>query len=274
MTPRRRHRPSDHFEPYEEERGIPAPFYLAGFGLLLWGVSVFIMDKAPVPQWLGPDAGAPARPPATVAPPLALRQPMPDLARDPAAMAIIMRGTGAAWACASCHGMAGEGTAVVPRLAGLSAGYITKQLADFASGARPQDSMSLVARALTDDERTRLGLAYAAMATPPVAHPLPEGDVKRGEQLATAGDDGRGLVACFTCHGDRGLGVEPDFPALAGQPAAYLDQQLILWSAGLRHNSPETMMNDIARSLSPGDRRAVAAYLAGLPPPDPRIPAN
>lgn len=267
------HRSDEHFEPYEEERGIPAPFYLGAFGLLLWGVSVFIMDREPVMPLASPNptTGGQHLPSQ---PPRALGQPMPALAADPAALAIIAGGKGAAWACSSCHGLAGEGADAVPRLAGLSAAYITKQLNDFAAGTRVNDSMRVVALALSPEERTSLGAAYAAMAAPTVAHARLGGDLKRGEQLATAGDDAKGLAGCFTCHGDQGLGVDPDFPALAGQPAAYLDQQLLFWTSGLRHNSPDTMMNDIAKALSDADRRAVSDYIAGLPPPDPHAIAE
>ena len=265
-------RRSDHFEPYEEERGIPAPFYLGAFGLLLWGLSVFISDRQTLPA-LAPGAVPPA---ASVAlpPPPPVPQTLPDTAIAPATWGIITKGKAAAWACASCHGPSGQGTSAIPRLAGLSAAYVTKQLDDFAAGARVNESMRLVAAALTPAERIDLGHAYAAMAVPPSTHVALGGDVKRGETLATAGDDTRNISACFSCHGEKGLGVAPDFPALAGQPAAYIDQQLLLWTTGLRHNSPDTMMNDIAKTLSPDDRWAVADYLSGLPPPDPRTAAN
>lgn len=38
--------------------------------------------------------------------------------------------------CAACHGDAGQGSAVVPRLAGQRPGYLARQLDDYASGRR------------------------------------------------------------------------------------------------------------------------------------------
>ena len=48
-------------------------------------------------------------------------------------VALIEGGEGAAdapWACASCHGDEGQGAQNIPRLAGLPAGYLVKQLHD------------------------------------------------------------------------------------------------------------------------------------------------
>jgi cytochrome c553 len=55
-------------------------------------------------------------------------------AADPATLA--KRGQGAVIACASCHGPRGEGQASFPRLAGMDAGYLRKQLQDFADHER------------------------------------------------------------------------------------------------------------------------------------------
>jgi len=60
----------------------------------------------------------------------------------------------AAMACVTCHGAEGEGMAAAgfPRLAGLSAGYMKKQLADFASGERANPIMQPIAAALSSEE--------------------------------------------------------------------------------------------------------------------------
>ena len=53
---------------------------------------------------------------------------------------------GAANACFACHGMAGQGDGVAaPRLAGLDAGYLQKQLRDYASGLRSDATMTPIA---------------------------------------------------------------------------------------------------------------------------------
>jgi cytochrome c553 len=52
-------------------------------------------------------------------------------------------------ACAACHGDRGEGNAEIPRLAGQHRDYVMVQLKAFASGARENGTMSLVAKAMT-----------------------------------------------------------------------------------------------------------------------------
>src|SRR5690606_8477612 len=54
---------------------------------------------------------------------------------------------GARYACVSCHGARGEGNGFdAPRLAGLPAGYLQKQMEDYAAGLRPHAVMRDVAR--------------------------------------------------------------------------------------------------------------------------------
>lgn len=75
-------------------------------------------------------------------------------AADPAAVYGKGGANPAAMACVTCHGAEGEGMAAAgfPRLAGLSAGYMKKQLADFASGERANPIMQPIAAALSSEE--------------------------------------------------------------------------------------------------------------------------
>ncbi len=75
---------------------------------------------------------------------------------------------GARYACATCHGVRGEGNGFdAPRLAGLPAGYLQKQMEDYATGLRPHEVMRDVARFLDSHERVRVANHYAAL--PPQA---------------------------------------------------------------------------------------------------------
>lgn len=75
-----------------------------------------------------------------------------------------------ALACVACHGADGMGLAPAgfPRLAGISADYLSKQLRDFQSGKRVSPVMQPLAKALTDDEIALVTQAIAAMPAPPV----------------------------------------------------------------------------------------------------------
>jgi len=67
-------------------------------------------------------------------------------------------------ACFSCHGLDGLGDGVsVPRLAGLDAGYLQKQLEDYADRLRDDATMYEAARWLDDDDRRAVAAWYAAL---------------------------------------------------------------------------------------------------------------
>ncbi len=170
-------------------------------------------------------------------------------------------------ACMTCHGADGMGMAAAgfPRLAGLSATYLIKQIDDFRSGARANPVMQPIAAALTDEEAKAVSERLAAMAGPKVSR---IGRVEKarglGQMLALRGDWDRNIPECVACHGPGGVGVGDSFPPLAGQPAGYLEAQLDAWRHGTRKNDPNDLMGHIARSMSDSEIRAVSEYFAGL----------
>jgi len=173
----------------------------------------------------------------------------------------------AAMACITCHGAEGEGMAAAgfPRLAGLSAGYMRKQLADFASGARANPIMQPIAAALSAEEVDAVTAMLADKPGPEVERvgrtAVVEGP---GETLALRGAWARNIPECVACHGPSGVGVGDAFPPLAGQSAQYLAAQLNAWRQGARKNDPNYLMGHIARSLTDDEVKAVSAYFAGL----------
>lgn len=167
---------------------------------------------------------------------------------------------GARYACVSCHGARGEGNGFdAPRLAGLPAGYLQKQMEDYAQGLRPHEVMRDVARFLDSHERVTVANYYAALpvqaveAVAPAAHALY-------------------LRACQQCHGAQGEGT-PLGPPLAGQPALYLAQQLQDWQVSKRRNDGNHEMLKVAQQLSAVEVDDVSRYLSRLPP-RPAAPAR
>lgn len=203
-------------------------------------------------QW----AGLPAQPDATSG---AMAPVSPEVS------ALIFEGRDDVWACASCHGDLGQGAENTPRLAGLPADYIVKQLQDFRAGTRVSENMRFVANGLSDAEMAELGAYYAGLAVPSTSEPMLGGNLERGRRLALEGDWSLGVPACFSCHGPSGFGVAPNFPGLAAQHAPYTAMQLAAWAGKTRSNSPLSLMDHISAALDNGDRRAVADYLASLP---------
>ena len=64
-------------------------------------------------------------------------------------------------------------------------------------------------------------------------------------------------AACAACHGADGNSVNPEWPKLAGQGAAYTVKQLELFKEGKRVNA---LMNGQAAALSEQDMHDIAAY--------------
>ena len=76
-------------------------------------------------------------------------------------------------------------------------------------------------------------------------------------------------TVCAACHGANGVSVSDTIPNLAGQRAAYIENQLKAFKEGARKapapTSPIATMAAMAAQLSPADMADVAAYFASLP---------
>jgi len=171
----------------------------------------------------------------------------------------------AAMACLGCHGPDGKGVAAAgfPRLAGLPARYLSKQLHDWRNGSRQQPVMAPLAKALGEDEIEAVSRYLAGLPSDPAP------DLRRqqmaanpAERLALYGDWSRQIPGCVQCHGPGGSGVGEHFPPLAGQPAAYLVAQLNGWRDGTRSNDPNQLMAGVAKAMTDAEVKAVAEYFA------------
>lgn len=171
----------------------------------------------------------------------------------------------AAMACLGCHGPDGKGIAAAgfPRLAGLPAGYLSKQLHDFRSASRKQPVMEPLAKALDDAEIEAVSTYLAKLPADAAAgtrrQQIANDPVAR---LAIYGDWRRLIPGCVQCHGPGGSGVGEHFPPLAGQPAAYLVAQLNAWRDGSRSNDPNQLMVNVAKAMTDAEVKAVADYFA------------
>ena len=65
--------------------------------------------------------------------------------------------------CSNCHGKMGEGKDAAPKLAGLDAAHIVKQLEDFKSGARKSMMMNMFAGSLDHMEISDIAAYYASL---------------------------------------------------------------------------------------------------------------
>ncbi|WP_323764438.1 c-type cytochrome [Marinovum sp.] len=166
--------------------------------------------------------------------------------------------------CASCHGPRGVSrNQHVPRLDILSEAYIARSLTAYLEGTRDSGVM---AEAVSGLEASAVpGLAAEFAQGRPDGTAEPGQGAEAGRALAAGGS--RGVPACRACHGPWPEPLNPAFPSLAGQQAAYLAQQLRLWREGNRGGGPAAeLMYKSARELTDAEIEALAAYYAGLAP--------
>jgi thiosulfate dehydrogenase len=178
--------------------------------------------------------------------------------------------------CAACHGAAGQGVPALPEspyLAGLPAPYMERQIRAMADGTRKGAAMSAIARAMSAVEARAASRYFAALPRPtrPTQGPSASPPVL-GRRLAEQGRWSQGLPACVLCHGRGGVGAGSAFPALAGQTAGYLAQQLRAFKQGARPSGPLGLMKVVAGKLSDADIQSVADYFASLSPAKPLQP--
>lgn len=182
------------------------------------------------------------------------------------------RGRAAAATCTACHQADGSGMNVPngeswPRLAGLNADYIAKQLHDFKTGQRQNATMVTFANMLDDQQIADVAEYYSQMPVTPGQGGVEadEALLARGQQLAERGDWNAYIVSCQSCHGPGGKGVGSTFPGVASQHAGYISAQLRAWKNETRSNDPQNLMGAIAKRMSDNDIQAVSAWYATQP---------
>jgi cytochrome c553 len=166
--------------------------------------------------------------------------------------------------CVACHAADGNSpTAANPKIAGLNAEYINKQLNNFKSGERKNPVMAGIVKDLSTQDMLNLAAYFSAQQPKPGTSKDME-LAQLGQKIYQGGVQGAGVPACASCHGPQGQGIPVQFPRLAGQHSAYIYTQLNNFRLGTRANDGAKMMRTIAVKMTDGDMKAVAAYIQGL----------
>jgi len=164
--------------------------------------------------------------------------------------------------CENCHGKDVAGKDDFPRLAGMGASYLSKQLQDFRSGKRANQIMQPIAKSISDSDIRKFSEYFSGLPVPaPQPTTADAALLNQGESLAVNGDWTHGIPACFQCHGAKGQGIAPDFPSIVGQPANYVSNQIANWKSGTRSNDPVGLMKSVSDRLSDDQIKAVSVYL-------------
>lgn len=166
--------------------------------------------------------------------------------------------------CAACHGADGNSmNPTWPKIAGQSASYIVKQLADFKAKKRNDPLMSFQASALSAQDMDDLGIYFASQTGSQGG--ADEKLAAAGAKLYRGGNKAKGVAACIACHGPTGAGnPAAKFPKLNGQHAAYVEKAMKDFRSGTRTNDMNKMMQNVAEKMSDKEIQAVASYISGL----------
>lgn len=185
--------------------------------------------------------------------------------------------------CAGCHGEYGQGgkDGEYPRLAGMPAAFLAKQLHLFRSRTRPNlamveyvddrqmpdqdiediahylEQITLQTRLPPADENAPGFNAYARLLQSKklMQIPLAPGDVKAGKKSYSK--------ECATCHGREGWGKsDKSVPMLAGQYTNYLWRQVKKYRDGIRVHDEDAPSEELLSDFSDAELTDIFAYLS------------
>jgi cytochrome c553 len=161
--------------------------------------------------------------------------------------------------CSACHGFAGNSrTEAVPSLAGQAPAYFRKAIEDYAAGRRVSAEMEPFAKQVKLLGVDEVAAYFAAQRREPTPIRADRAAVERGRAVA---------AQCESCHGVQGQGDPAKLvPSIAGQPAAYLRNQLLLFKADRRSpGDPElTKMKTVIKGIADDALADAAAYYSSL----------
>jgi len=185
--------------------------------------------------------------------------------------------------CAGCHGVFGQGSieGEYPRLAGLDAEYIAKQLSDFKQRKRLNIPMIPFAneRELPDNDVRIISEYLSKIQLPTRLPPVDTENFDALERLEASkrvvniknfpGDIELGrefyMDECASCHAKDGFGTtKKKAPQLAGQYSEYLLLQIKLFRAGKRLHDEEIDDAEIFREFNDEVISNMLAFLATL----------
>ena len=168
--------------------------------------------------------------------------------------------------CTSCHGQGGGKPimASYPKLTGLGEQYLFNQLVAIKSGDRAIPQMAGLLDAMSSQDLRDLAAYFDGQEM--VVNQADPDLINQGEALYRGGNMASGVPACAGCHNPKGNGNEPGgYPALGGQNAAYIVNQLKAYRAGERAGtSNASIMVDVATELTDAEIQSVASYISGL----------
>lgn len=165
--------------------------------------------------------------------------------------------------CTGCHNEDGNSvTPEFPKLAGLDAVYIAKQIKDFKNDKRVSEIMGPMANQIPDKDIGLLA-SYFSKQKRSVGTVTDQQLAAQGQQIYDDGIVSSAVPACSGCHGEKGEGTDK-FPRLAGQHTVYLITQMNNFKNAVRNNDPRKVMRAITMRMTEQDMKAAAEYITSL----------
>ena len=165
--------------------------------------------------------------------------------------------------CTGCHNEDGNSvTPEFPKLAGLDAVYIAKQIKDFKNDKRVSEIMGPMANQIPDKDIGLLA-SYFSKQKRSVGIVTDQQLAAQGQQIYDDGIVSSAVPACSGCHGEKGEGTDK-FPRLAGQHTVYLITQMNNFKNAVRNNDPRKVMRAITMRMTEQDMKAAAEYITSL----------
>lgn len=302
QQPETREGPDENFEPYEEARRVPLPFYWIAIALALWGTAMLYEDTSSVAvaveergDRIEAFASQAAKSGAVVFEArcatchqldgAGIRKAVPPLDRSEFVLAdpelivqILLHGIQGP---INVRGQDFDGN--MPNFASVMSDEEIAHVVTYVRGAWSNRASPVTAEFVSHQRRRfsdrkepwaggaeLSGLAVIPGATPqpvPPEHRLFPSD-RRIETLVFRGRND-GSWACASCHGTTGEGAL-NVPRLAGLDKRYIVKQLRDYVEGSRKNE---IMETVARRLSEREMRALANYYSRLSSPSTSSPS-
>lgn len=165
--------------------------------------------------------------------------------------------------CSGCH--TPDGNSVLPdhpKLSGLDAKYLARQLKDFKTGDRTNDIMSGIIGMVDESEFKALAEYFSEQKRSDGVTEKPE-LAAQGKQIFDEGIIGSAVPACSGCHNEDGSGTNK-YPRLNGQNPLYVKNQLMNFKTEVRKNDAKSVMRAVAKRMSDAEIEAVSEYIVTL----------
>ena len=183
--------------------------------------------------------------------------------------AAIKSGEKKSMACTACHGVVNSNNPEWPNLSQQSTRYLIEQLHAFRDGTRKNALMSPQAMGLSDIDIIEIAKYYNSIPSKRGKISASENVVELGQSIYRGGIEDRGVPACISCHGPKGLGVDrTGYPKISGQHAKYLyhalEEYKEYYDTRDKRGKNFAIMSSISFKLSNKEMKALSEYLQGL----------